>query len=166
MPLGFWIIAGCNDIAFVHCNCDWKKQRLQWHCTEPLPLALQTGGGCNDIALSHCLWVCSWTHKLRPWKAWNLKRVQDQKATTTLWLSVSLFAFVHFCFSQPNYYYYYYYCCCCCCCCCCSPYKYYFLTWWSKELNISVNYLNWDNLFDVGYSALIKGCWRILTRIN
>ena len=33
MPLGFWIIAGCNDIAFVHCNCDWKKQRLQWHCT-------------------------------------------------------------------------------------------------------------------------------------
>ena len=40
-----------------------------------------------------------------------------------------------------------------------------FLTWWSKELNILVNYLNWDNLFD-GYSVLIKGCWRILTRIN
>ena len=33
VPLDFWIIAGCNDIAFVHCNCDWKKQRLQWHCT-------------------------------------------------------------------------------------------------------------------------------------
>ena len=41
MPLGFWIILGCNDIAFVHCNCDCEKS-----------------GGCNGIALSHCLWLC------------------------------------------------------------------------------------------------------------
>ena len=80
MPLGFWKIAGCNDIAFFHCNWDcYKKQRLHWHCTEPLLLALQTGGGCSDIALSHCLWVCSWPHKLQPWKASSLKRVQNQK---------------------------------------------------------------------------------------
>ena len=41
MPLGFLIIAGCNDIAFVHCHWDCEKSRV-----------------CNGIALSHCLWLC------------------------------------------------------------------------------------------------------------
>ena len=35
------MIAGCYDIAFVHCHWDCEKSR-----------------GCNGIALCHCLWLC------------------------------------------------------------------------------------------------------------
>ena len=102
---------GCIDIALSQClwvsessqvamtlhlfivNWYGKKQRLQWHCTKPLPLALQTGGGCNDIALSHCLWVCSWTHKLRPWHvASRGYRIRNQRNN-----SMALSSSLHFC---------------------------------------------------------------------